>query len=803
MVVAGESERSAVVQPKHRHVDFGDLLRQARRRAGLTQEALAERTGLSARGISDLERGFHRAPHRETLNLLADALGLTGPERSEWERARRRLSTRAGGAGPPAPSRPHAAAPQLPTPLTPLIGREREVRAVGSLLRDPTNRLVTITGAGGVGKTRLAPVVARAVAVSYSGGVHFVDLSSIGDAGLVVTTIAAALSVREAGDRPLRESLIAFIADRRLLLVLDNCEHVVGAAPDVLDLLARCPRLQVLATSRARLHVSGEQEYALLPLHVPEDVARIDPWRARESEAVELFVQRARSVKPDFDLSGGNAADVVAICQRLDGLPLAIELAAARAKLLSPAEILSRLEQPLALLTGGARDLPARQRTMRETIRWSYELLKPEEQTLLRQLSAFVGGWTLDAAESVSTVAAEMTANVLDHLGSLVDYSLVSRREQPGGETRYTMLETVRAFGLEEMDRLGQLSDALGRHARYVVDLGEDAEPGLRDHRQRAWFARLLAEQGNIRAVLRRSLVDGVVDVNHGRRLAVALIWFWFTHNRFREARDWLALAATAPVPPDDLLQARASVGLGMMHWRTGEVAEALPIVRETLNVLRRAEDQWHVCFALHHLAHLTDEAGDPERAIDLFRDSIDGYRALGDPWGAALGQSCTGRTLQVHGRQDEARQYLLQAAETFESLGDDWASLHVAHRLGDVEFSSSNYEESARWYRRSLRLSAKLGDELGIADALLRLGLISVEFGQPERAARFLGAAQTIHDAYNVDIYEPLRPAYERTLASLRASLGSERFEDEWESGRTMPIDGAVAYALQDDRAL
>jgi predicted ATPase/transcriptional regulator with XRE-family HTH domain len=787
MAVAGESEQPTMVQRGVHRVEFGDLLRRARRASGLTQEQLAERAGLSARGVSDLERGIHRAPHRETLDLLADALRLTDVERSAWERARRRLSTR--GTTP--------AAPRLPTPLTPLIGREREVRAVGALLRDPANRLMTITGAGGVGKTRLAIAVARHNAGSFPDGVGFADLSSIDDASLVLAAIAAALGVREAADQPLQESLISFIADRRLLLVLDNCEHVAEAAPNVLDLLASCPNLQVLSTSRARLNVSGEREYGLPPLRVPEDAENTDPLSARESEAVELFVQRARSVNAGFDLTSENVAVVAEICRRLGGLPLAIELAAARAKLLSPAEILGRLDQPLALLTGGARDLPSRQRTMRDTIRWSYELLNPEEQALLRRLSAFVGGWMLDAAERVSAESGATKGEALDSLGGLVDYSLALQHEQSGNGTRYAMLETVRAFGLEELDRLGQMSDALDRHARYTVDLVEAAEPGLRDHRQRSWFARLLAEQGNIRATLRRALIEGSVDIEYGRRLAVALIWFWFTHNRFREARDWLALAAAAPAPPDDFLRARANVGLGMMRWRTGEVAEAYAIVEEALKVLRRSGDEWDVHFAVHQLAHLTDETGDPHRGIDLFLSSLEGYRALGDQWGVAFGHCCVGRTLQKHGRQDESRQHLQRAFEIFESLGDEWFVSTTAGRLGDVEFSSGNFRTSARWYQRSAALFQEVGEELGIADSLVRLGQISVEFGEHERAARLLGAAQTIHSAYNIPIYEQLRPAYDRAIASIRTALGPEWFETEWASGRNMTIDEAIEYAL------
>jgi predicted ATPase/transcriptional regulator with XRE-family HTH domain len=771
---------------------FSDLLRRARRVAGLTQEELAERAGLSTRGISDLERGIRRVPHQDTLEMLSDALNLTDAERTRWTRLRRQLAMR---------STPETVMSSrmsyLPNLLTPFIGREREGRELGALLRDPAIRLVTLTGVGGTGKTRLSIAVAGELTDAFPGGAHFVDLASIRNPALVVPAIARILSVNEAGDQALLDTLVAFIADRRMLLILDNFEQVVDAARDVGAILSRCPQLCVLATSRVPLRLSGEQEYMLAPLHVPGDTETADLWQVRESEAVELFVQRARATNSSFELTQANAEVVAAICRRLDGLPLAIELAAARIRVLSPHDILARLEHPLALLIGGARDLPARQRTIRDTIRWSYELLEPDVQTMFRRLSAFVGGWTLEAAEAVAQSDGDLSIDALDGLTSLVESNLVIRTDRPDGESRFTMLEMVREFGLEQIESLGESRQVFQRHAGFIVELAEEAEPAIRDERQPDWFARLISEQGNIRAVLQRSLADGEVEVDLGRRLAVALVWYWFMHNHFREARDWLRLAAFAPGTGADVLWARASVGLGMMRWRLREVPEARRHVSAGLEVLRQTGDHWHTLFALHQLAHLADETGEPTRALELFQESMDGYREIGDEWGVAFAHCCLGRTLVMQGRSDEARVHLLESSEKFQALGDGWFAATAHHRLGDVEFGCGHFDESERWYRMGLRRSAEIGDEIGVADVLVRLGQISVALQQPERAARLLGAARAIHDAYNMALFGPLRPAYEEVITSISVSLGQERFAERWEEGRGMPLDGAVEYAL------
>jgi predicted ATPase/transcriptional regulator with XRE-family HTH domain len=779
-------------------LEFGDLLREARRTAGLTQEELAERAGLSARGISDLERGERRAPHRDTLQLLATALNLSAAERTAWERARRRQTTRAAPA-----STPRAAAapvPGLPNPLTALVGREREVREIAALLAAPEGRLVTLTGPGGIGKTRVSIAVAHAVAAAFPDGVSFVDLSAVRDPALVVPALVATLQARAIADPEPLATLRALLANRRVLLVLDNCEQVVEAAGQLGVLLAACPQLRLLTTSRTPLRLSGEREYALPPLAIPAiaEEAELDAWQIRQSEAVELFVQSARAARSSFDLTAENAADVAAICRRLDGLPLALELAAARVKVLAPGDILARLAEPLDLLTGGARDLPARQRTLRDTIRWSYEPLDQEVQAFLLAVSAFVGGWTLTAGAEVGLGAGDRPAAALERLTALIDQSLLSAHDAGAGSIRYSILETVREFGLEQLDACGERGAVFDRHARYIVALAEALEPGLRDERQRAGFRQLNAEQGNIRAVLTRSLIDGEIDREHGRRLAVALIWFWFTHNHFREARAWLELIVAAPDGAGDALWARASVGLGMMRWRLGEAQAALPLVQAGVDALRHSAEGWETMFALHQLAHIMDATGNPADGIRLFQESVDGYQELADEWGVALGCSCLGRTLAMSGQADAAEVPLARAFAMFQALGDDWYTSTTAQRLADVQLARGRRREGAAWYGQSLELFAALGDELGMADVLVSLGEIGAALGQPDPATQLLGAAQRIHGAYGMPLMASLRPAYDAALVSLRAALGAEQFEERWEQGRRLSVDAAVAAALE-----
>ena len=457
---------------------FGDLLRRYRDSLNLTQEDLAARTGLTPQAIGLLERGERRRPHKYTVGKLAEGLELTGSERARFESAARSSSARHATVSP--------SRHDLPIPPTPLIGRDEEVTTVARFLHRAEVRLLTLVGPGGVGKTRLAVAVAERSCDAFADGVVFVPLAPLRDPALVPSVLAETLGIKEVAGQALQETLTRYLQDRQVLLVLDNFEHLPTAAPVVGKLVGRCPLLTVLLTSRAPLHLSGERQFPVLPLLLPDAAPQPSADGLHQLPAVELFRQRAQAAMPTFELTGTNAATVAQICRRLDGLPLAIELAAARVKLFSPQALLARLDRGLQLLTGGARDLPERQQTLRDTVAWSFDLLDPGEQTLFRRLAVFAGGCTLEAVEDVCSSKEEVeqvASSVLETLASLVDNSLlVSRLQSSAGqeedeEPHFTMLETIREYALERLTSSGELGEVQWKHAQYYLTLAEAAQP--------------------------------------------------------------------------------------------------------------------------------------------------------------------------------------------------------------------------------------------------------------------------------------------------------------------------------------
>jgi predicted ATPase/DNA-binding XRE family transcriptional regulator len=742
---------------------FGDLLRRYRETAGCSQEELAERAGLSKNAIGTLERGERRHPYLDTLRRLAAALGL-----NEAERGSLAAAARAADGSPPNLSRTTepagSARPSLPQYGEALIGRGREVEETLRFLRQPNVRLLTLTGTGGVGKTRLAVEVARRALAHVADGVAFVPLALVQDPRLVIPTIARTLGLRESGKRALRETLHGYLRDKELLLVLDNCEHLLQGSwivQEMADLLVACPRIRVVATSRAPLRLHGEQEYLVPPLSVPppdalsrtplsvEDMARV--------ASVQLFVRRAQQVSSAFALTPSNTRPIADICRRLDGLPLAIELASRRVRILPPAELLARLDHALQLLTGGARDRPERQQTMRAAISWSYELLEGREKTLFQRLAVFAGGWTLEAAEAVGADAGEAaegaaaTEGILEALCGLVEQSLVVGEQAPELAPRYWMLEPVRQYAAERFEQSGEANAVRSRHAAYYLRLAEQGDSQLRQATQLIWLDRLEEEHANLRAALTWLLEEGESEAS--LRLAGALGWFWFIRGYVSEGRMWLgrALRAQARAATDvtgvvDVSDGSEATGAlsrpraqalhraGMLAWLQGDFPAARQQLEESLMLSRTRGNEAGAALALACLAAGTQDRREYPVLRAQLEKSVTLLREAGDKWVAAFALSFLGHGL-FEPDAEMARSRNLESARLFREVGDRWGTGFATMKLGEAALNCGEYDAALTYFEESLSLHRELRDGLSVAVALTNLGEVARLRGDSGRA--------------------------------------------------------------------
>src|SRR6266567_114543 len=547
----------------------------------------------------------------------------------------------------------------LPAPLTPLVGREQEIAAVCALLWRPEVRLVTLTGTGGVGKTRLALGVAAAVNADFADGICFVALAPLIDPGLVLSTIAQALGVQEQGSRPLLEGLQDHLREKQLLLLLDNFEQVVSAAPVVAELLVAAPRLRVLVTSRTSLHLSGEHEFVVPPLALPDLRNLPPPDRLRQYGAIRLFVARAQAAHSAFVMTGENATAIAAICQQLDGLPLAIELAAGRSKLFTPQALLSRLRNRLKLLVGGAQDLPLRQQTLRGTIAWSYDLLGQDEKTLFRRLAVFVGGCTLEAAEAVCTAQGDLLIDVLEAVAALVDKSLLRQETQADGQPRLLMLETIREYALERLAASGEAEAVQRQHAIFFLRFSEEAEPQIRGAEHFLWRTRLEVEHDNLRAALRWTLESQEAEM--GMQLAFSLVGFWRASNQDREGRNWCEQVLAQP-------GTNARTAARAMTMFQGDLPQAQLLLEESIAIGRevgRAAKRT-LALALALLAYGSLLQGNLGAARELAEEGVRLFREVGEAWGTALALNHLGRATLELGDPVAARPFLEESAALF-----------------------------------------------------------------------------------------------------------------------------------------
>jgi predicted ATPase/DNA-binding XRE family transcriptional regulator len=788
-------------------VAFGTLLRHFRAAAGLSQEALAERAGVSRRGIADLERGARRFPFGETARRLADALGLPPGDRATLINSAHKESADA-----------HVAAPRLPAELSSLIGRQHELVELRRLL--PTTRILTLTGPAGIGKTRLALELGRLVEPDFADGAVFVDLAPVLDPTLVAQALARAVGAREQANLPLVDTLQRHLAARQMLVIVDNCEHLLDAVARMVDLLARtCSRIKILATGREALHVRGEVAWLVPPLS-GDDAAR-------------LFVERASAAQSTLVLGDDQTARIIEICQHLDGIPLAIELAAVRVPAIGLDQIAARLEHRLRLLASGNRLDAPRHQTLRAALDWSYDLLSVAERRLFERLAIFAGGWSLEAAESICAWEPIAALDVLGLLADLVARSLVVA-EQHVGQTRYRLLEVIREYAGEQLESSGHVAEARQRHATYyagLVDKGATVRLGLVYAQDMEALSR---EHANLRAALSGMLAHD--EAAAALRFCRGLGGFWVAQGHLNEAQDWLdRLLALAEVQRSPALAETLHLAGRVAEYR-GDYDQAAAFFERSLAVSRELEAPALMARALSGLGDVALHRGALDSAVDQFQDALMCARGAASWSEIAQALLSLGRVADAQGRTAESRQLLEESLAIQRRREDDWGVAYVLNELGQRACRDGQLEQAHTWHQESHLLWRKSGSRMGERAALMNLTLVSLARGDPAQAVSFgqacLGICQEIGDSSATSarcieigaavlrglgktttavvlisaaatrraaLGAPVPPNESEAVATLsaaRAELAHEDFERAWEDGARLSIHEAIALA-------
>ncbi len=721
----------------------------------------------------------------------------------------------------------------LPTNLTgsstPIVGREKEISELTELLLREDVGLITLTGTGGTGKTTLSRALAGGLLDKFADGVFLVQLDTITNADLVISTVAERLGVKEAGARPVIDILKDHLVNKHILLILDNFEQLTDAAPQIADLLSISSDLKILITSRTLLRLSAEREYVVPPLPVPSDPASFSFADLSNYASVKLFVNRSQKSKHDFALTNENARTIAEICRRLDGLPLAIELAAARVKVLSPQAILTKLENRLDLLTGGSTDMPSRQKTMRSSLEWSYDLLTEDEKQLFRHLSVFSGGFTVEAAETVCRkqtmgVSGAQPSNkrvsnrsltnddlaqrgvnrllpasydILDGVTSLVDKNLIVAHEQPDGELRFRMLEVVHEFALDALLLNEQADTMFHRHAKYFLALSQAAEPHLRAAKSAEWLDCLEIENDNLRAALSWSLEN---DAAIAASLAAALRYFWTRHDHLREGRKWLKAAlesAGSDVPSN--VRFKLLNGLGLTARLQGDFETAKRAHEKGLEAGRETENDPQIALASRGLAAVLVELGDLKGAEKLLDDGLELGRKLGDKFGIAVTFSMLGDLARLKCDWSAARSHFEASLAISMELDDKWFMTSTINNLGFVAFNDGDYESARTHFKKALKLSQEVDNTIAISYSLDGLAAFALKSDEPRLAAQLSGAAEKLRESIQCEMEPAERIFRDAYLTDLSSQLDENALINARNYGRDLIMEDLIALCLKD----